>query len=384
MAQDPTQDSSNQESKTDGDPPKHAWDIETEEEKQSILKNYEKISLRIDEIRTLYLDSKLYLANTKKEALLAYINETYPADKNTEENSKIIAAFNNHPRIISIEKDMKEMKEMLDFMTGDGKTNKKNGDPKGWQLISETETWKSEFMESKETATHSFRVTAIGQVNLFYIVPVIYEMNLMHTWMPLAKESFEFHQSSLYCKSGMVRIGVMWPMADREAVLFGYGIDDLENGKILVYFDSREENKDGKKLDDNIIPKARKDRVRVDIYIGGFYFEKINEKTTKITAVWNADPKIQVPYGVLNWFSGHFVNLLLSRIINTAKKIQNEPLNNPYIQRIKDNPYFYDKMKLNINSAVSTSKIVLNSNKINKSNDNINTMKKETESKTDN
>ena len=47
-------------------------------------------------------------------------------------------------------------------------------------------------------------------------------------------------------------IGVMWPMAGREAALFGYGIDDLENslkkGKILEYFDNGKENKDGKKL----------------------------------------------------------------------------------------------------------------------------------------
>ena len=52
----------------------------------------------------------------------------------------------------------------------------------------------------------------------------------------VVKESFEFHHLSLYCKFEMICIGVMWSMAGREAVLFGYGIDlenSLKNDKFI-------------------------------------------------------------------------------------------------------------------------------------------------------
>eukprot|EP01083_Nonionella_stella_P307850 1083777_1 len=124
-------------------------------------------------------------------------------------------------------------------------------------------------------------------------------MDLIQTWMPLCKETYEISQLSLFSKCGYFRIGAIWPIQDRECVLFGFGVDDLKrNNRMLCCFDTNEANHKDILNKFNIkLPAPQNGKVTVDVTIGGFLLERVenDDGKTKISAVWNVDPKVYVP-----------------------------------------------------------------------------------------
>ena len=127
-------------------------------------------------------------------------------------------------------------------------------------------------------------------------------------------------------------------------MFIGYGVDDLENGKILVYFDSRTDHKQIKEYNIKIPPVPNK-TVRVDVHIGGFYLEKITDELTKIICCWNLDPKLIIPKSIINWFTGAFAGTLLSQIVKASYFDENSE----HAKRIKNNDYFYGDMQRRLN-----------------------------------
>eukprot|EP01083_Nonionella_stella_P289732 985943_1 len=83
---------------------------------------------------------------------------------------------------------------------------------------------------------------------------------------------------------GYFRIGAIWPIQDRECVLFGFGVDDLKrNNRMLCCFDTNEANHKDILNKFNIkLPAPQNGKVTVDVTIGGFLLERIeNEKNKK-------------------------------------------------------------------------------------------------------
>jgi len=318
-----------EEKKTHRDP--FPDEIESEEEKHHVLNGYGDISEMLSNIRRTHLEGALFVAHRKSEELLSYISVKYASDANS-----MIALYEQHPRRVQILKQLNETRDMFDFMTSD----------KGWNLYKDDGHWKTEWQfNAAQSVFQSYRITGIGDVTLYDILAVIYEMDLIRLWMPLCKESINCGQLSLYSKCGMIRSGLIWPMWDRECVLFGYGIDDLENGRVLIYFDSRDDNPHVN------IPKCGKKRIRVEAKIGGFLFERITQTQTKVTVVWNMDPKLEVPVSIVNWFAGSFAAKLVQQIVNAAKFDETSE----YYKRIQNNPEFYGAIKKKLDESKTMS-----------------------------
>jgi len=295
-------------------------EIESEEEKNHPLKKYSDISERLEEIRQLHLLSRLYVARTKYNELVEYIKDNY-----SSEADALLEQLESHPRRKLMDEQMKETQRMMDFMTSDG----------DWQLYKESGPWKTEFCHDDKSDYESFRITGAGDVPLYNILAVVYEMDLIHKWMPLCKESAECGQLSLHNKCGLIRVGLFWPIQDRETVLFGYGVDHMEEGQLLIYFDSRDDNPHCN------IPKCPKNRVRVDVFLGGFLFERLSANKTKVTCVWNCDPKMSVPTSIINWFAGTFASTLIGFMLDAAKFDEKSE----YYRRIQEKPEFYGSIK---------------------------------------
>jgi len=341
MASEEIKSSADDEKIPDRDP--YPDEIETEEEKNHPLKKYEDIKEKLEEIRQLHLDGTLFDAEEKSKELIQYIKDKYESD-----SESLLKEYEQHPRKKLIDNQLIETAKMLEFMTSD----------KGWDIFKDDGTWQTEWQPSDDSEFESFRITGVGDVPLYNILAVIYEMDLIKTWMPLCKESTECGQLSLHSKCGLIRIGLFWPIQDRETILFGYGVDDLKNGKILIYFDSRDDNPNVN------IPECPKGRCRVDVFVGGFFFERLTENTTKITVVWNCDPKMSVPTSIINWFAGTFAGTLVSQIVKAAKFDETSE----YYKRIQNNPEFYGmiKKKLAENKTMSDLKAVISDNDDNK------------------
>ncbi|ETO28337.1 hypothetical protein RFI_08798 [Reticulomyxa filosa] len=110
----------------------------------------------------------------------------------------------------------------------------------GWNRLNAKGDWICDYMQPKNTNTYTFRCVGVEDVPVFNLIALFYEMDLIHTWLPFCQESMELGQLAMYCKQGYVRISLYWPLHDRECLLYGYGVDDLDNGNILIFFDSRE------------------------------------------------------------------------------------------------------------------------------------------------
>ena len=65
-----------------------------------------------------------------------------------------------------------------------------------------------------------------------------------------------------------------------------------------------------------------------------------------MSVVWNVDPKISLPASVLNWFTGQFAAILLSSIVKTANKINEDK---EYMERLIKNEEFYGSMIKKLN-----------------------------------
>lgn len=145
-------------------------EIETEQEKNHPLKKYQDIKEKLEEIRQLHLDGTLFDANDKSNELIQYIKDKY------ESNSEsLLKEYEQHPRKILIDKQLIETQKMLEFMTSD----------KGWDLFKDDGVWQTEWQPSDDSDYESFRITGIGDVPLYNILAVIYEMDLIKSWMPL-------------------------------------------------------------------------------------------------------------------------------------------------------------------------------------------------------
>ena len=316
------------------------YEVILDEEKCHALSKYPDIASRLEVIRRLHLKCVHYEA-------LAYINrlETYIRLK-YDDDDEMLELLCNHPRIIKIKSEIKKGDDIKDLMTS---TNDE------WKLIKDDGKWSTEYKEDKPC--HSFRLKGIGNVKMINILAIFYEMDLMANWLPLSKETYEIQRLSLFCKMGYIRVGAFWPFQDREVIVFGFGIDDLKkNDRVLLCFDSKVEqhqeilDKFGIK-----IPEKPDDRVRVDVTIGGFLLEKVkdDENKTKMTVVWNVDPKVNVPPLILNWFTGQFAARILSSIVETAASIDNDP---QYIQRMKENKEFYGAVAKKLSSKSNVQK----------------------------
>eukprot|EP01084_Bolivina_argentea_P017661 32951_1 len=304
----------------------YPYEIEQDEEKYHELSKYPDIASKLQRIRQLHLESVHYEALDHMKELEEYIKSKY--------DNKILDLYHSHPRIININTQIKSANKMINLMTSTDKE---------WILIKNDNEWSTEYKHDNNNPYHSFRLKGIGNVKMINILAIFFEMDLISNWMPLSKETYEIKQLSLYTKCGYARIGAFWPIKDRECVIFGFGIDDLKkNNKLLIYFDSND------KLHKNILnkfniklPKIENGRVRIDINIGGMLLEKVNQNKTKMSVVWNVDPKVYIPATLLNWFTGQFAGIFLSSIVKHASQIDKNEI---YMERFKKNNEFYGAM----------------------------------------
>eukprot|EP01084_Bolivina_argentea_P143667 252240_1 len=181
-------------------------EIESEQEKHHELKKYKDIKLQLQEIRELHLDGVLFEACKASDNLMEYIKNEYP-------NSGLYEKYGKHPQRKLLMKQLKETNRMLNFLKSS----------QNWTVYQDDGIWKTEWASSNDSDFESFRISGFCDVSLVNILAVLYEMDLLIKWMPLCKESLDFGNLSLYSKVGYIRIGLFWPIVDREFILNGYG-----------------------------------------------------------------------------------------------------------------------------------------------------------------
>lgn len=279
---------------------------------------------------------------------------------------------------------------------GSGSGARKSAD--GWELISDSDGIKSYYRAEKDSPTHSFLVSGNVDTNVFNLLALIYELSLYQNWFPMVRKSAKIHHLSRFRLIGKTEVAALWPVADREVVLWCYG-DVTDDGSIAIFTRSvRESDAEAKALDgveegksqfseeekkafqdakaeakgkfdakefDRLcqrhyedfedhsqwkIPDNTVNNVRAVMHTGGFILTPISPECTKVSACFNVDPKLSfIPQSLLNWFTSKLCGMLVKILRDqTAKwfgKKRKSKEENVYEKQIRENRYVYGEIE---------------------------------------
>lgn len=195
-------------------------------------------------------------------------------------------------------------------------------------------------------------------------------------------------------KVGYFTSGMPWPISDRDISVYGYGADLLDTqGSVLAVLRSPDvkpilesahvlaadhsvsskKKKEKKKSSSSStaavnpdeesgpvalsleeildaenkakLPPLNKKFVRVEMRIGGFLLTPVGKDKTKLSLLWNVDPKLDmIPSALVNWGLKHVALYAISLLKQHAKAIDTDP-KSPYIARMSQKPDVYDFLR---------------------------------------
>jgi hypothetical protein len=227
-----------------------------------------------------------------------------------------------------IENEVKEVTNLIDELNNN----------EGWTLVKEVDDIKTFYRHEPSTPVHSIKMQGIIDCPALNIMAVMNEHSLYHKWIPLINEVCLIKQLSNYRKVIYLNANLPWPLAPRDAVMYGYGVDYLEEETIVVMIRSCVED-DLPPQDAHLIPPPE-NFTRVDTKFAGVLLRPLSETSTYVTMMSNTDPKFTyIPYALLNWATKQLSFTMWSTLVERAKTIGME--GNEYEKLMQDKPELY-------------------------------------------
>lgn len=280
-----------------------------------------------------------------------------------------------------------------DFQTETTDWQETMTDSKGTRVM-----WKP----SKGSPIHTLRLDGSVKISVFNILAVLMEVDLYTTWIPTImgmglKDLELLEDVDRFKKVVHAECAIPWPLANRDVNMIGYGVDLLDQGRVmavarsfecapevphtvdwshfaetehLVAEERAEELKEKepaetpvepsdpnspfKKRDEIVTvlrrvaslckPPTSSKIVRAKIYQGGFLLTPVSETETEVSFLFQFDPVLAVvPSWLINWGMKHFSFTVLGLLEKAASKVGTPE--SPYTQRMADKPDVYDYLK---------------------------------------
>eukprot|EP00475_Leptophrys_vorax_P012256 TRINITY_DN18670_c0_g2_i1.p1 TRINITY_DN18670_c0_g2~~TRINITY_DN18670_c0_g2_i1.p1 ORF type:complete len:265 (-),score=84.72 TRINITY_DN18670_c0_g2_i1:65-859(-) len=200
-----------------------------------------------------------------------------------------------------------------------------------WGVVSNKSGVKIQYNAEPELSTYSFKISALVRAPLFNLIAVVYEVDLYGNWMPRLKYARELALLSKFQKIVQLEINSVWPIANRDSVIEGFGVDFTQEDALLVVIQS---------VGDYVqveVPEPEESVVRATLNIGAFYIKYISEEETQIYMILNFDPKLPViPDWVLNFATGQVLQWIFYFMEKAAKFDDSSP----YAEKIRTNPVY--------------------------------------------
>jgi len=171
--------------------------------------------------------------------------------------------------------------------------------------------------------TISLKVEGIIRAPIFNFVTLVNEPDCFASWVPFCKSAASMKQVHRCCKTANVRLGLPFPMADREGFFVGNGVDRLgKNGTILILSNSFDEDPKFMKRHGIVIPESGKNVRMYQKYLG-FEIMPITYDELKVRVVTNVDIKMKfLPVSILNWFNRKLALGLFENLTAVARKFK--------------------------------------------------------------
>ncbi|ELR21892.1 uncharacterized protein ACA1_007800 [Acanthamoeba castellanii str. Neff] len=261
----------------------------------------------IVQARSQHQDDKLFLAywvvkqlnSSLQHHLAAAQGGAYPPE--VLEQLKAIEAEmetnrEQHQRIATEKKEVRALMREL-----------RNED--GWTLVGEHEGGNVQvfYRGEKSTPVHSIKMQGVVDSPALNLMAIMNEHALYDSWIPLLK-------ISRYRKVMYLSAHLPWPISSRDVLLYGYGVDNLEEDRAVIMIRSAGEGD----IEPHLIPPVKS--------------HPISENQTRLVMMTNVDPKLAyMPYTLLNW---------------ATKEIEGSK----YEELIAENEVFYADIKAKLSS----------------------------------
>lgn len=280
-----------------------------------------------EDMNALLSEEKLYVAQKLAKKTVLAIQEL--VERLGEVASKAIDSFTSEPEYV----DLMDRVEKIDLMLG------MIYDDSDWITIRSDEHSKTFYRMDSASSTMTFKVEGLLDVSLFKLAAVLYEVDYFNTWFPFMKRSETIAVPSMYRKIGLTEQSIPWPFSNRDMVFNAFGVDDLDKHSFMIYLESLNSS------DIYEIPAPVGSAVRCDLKVGGFHIQYVSPESTRVSGVFNVDPKLDfIPTSLINWVSGKIVHWFLYYIAKAAQFDLDDPTD-VYTAAIKANPRFYDHIK---------------------------------------
>ena len=197
------------------------------------------------------------------------------------------------------------------------------------EIINDNEGWTKDSSSSKKISvqyktfdgdnTVTVKLEGIMTAPLLNLCGLCYEVDLFRTWVPLCKGSDKLGQISRTQQIVKNRYSFPVPFVkDREILMYGYGVNALNTEHKCIMAVGRSVEGIFKGIQ---IPERQKGCVRGISPITGATFTPMPEGKVFFRFVTNFDPKMKVPYKILNWFSRKFAKGMFKMIEKKANKM---------------------------------------------------------------
>jgi len=205
----------------------------------------------------------------------------------------------------------------------------------------------------------SIKIEGVVDCPLINLLTLIYETELYNLWVPFLSQAEQLKIIHRASKVAYLRLGLPYPLSDREVYLGGIGVDRLdENGTILILAGSIDDNPEF--IEKHKIQKldiGKSSTVKVDVKFAGFEITPLSENKCLMKGVANVNPRIGfLPTRVINWFLRKAAGLLFWKISEKAKNIKGTAWE---VNMQKDgNKDFYDWLRSRLDTVLKTKSVV--------------------------
>lgn len=218
-----------------------------------------------------------------------------------------------------------------------------------WNEVANTKGIRTQWRREEDSAALSIRIHGVVDEHVFNALSLILEVDLIDSFVPRT-ESRLLHEVSRFCMLAYFRLKLLWPMAHRDAVLLGRGVNALADHRLVGVVASSEE--DAERWPQAEFPGgAGAGHVRMAVNLAGGLVYPVSEKLTFVSMVANIDPVMAyIPMPFINWVNKHLAYYGFVMFRRKARRIKGSE----HEKRMEEKRDVYDYIAQQIDSHFET------------------------------
>jgi len=238
--------------------------------------------------KELYEEDKLFQA----ARIVRYLRHV-PLEEENANDSIVTANSTLRKSILRIQKESEECENFLSLLLNEQE----------WECLSKQSDRCKVYYNSKQGPdVHGFKIETEIDAPFLNTAALINEVDLLQDLFWYVGSSKEIAKLSRCKKILRARFVTPWPFTTREAILYGYAVDGLdEDHSVVVCFRSATAQ-DFEDYNFDPVPLDSKDTVRLDVKIGGIQFIPLERRKTLFRTAVFADPQLSyIPKWLFHW-----------------------------------------------------------------------------------